>query len=590
MRTHRLSRPGKSLLSLTVAAALLVATGCWQSASASGGTQPDLVISMVANPAVVQPGAPVDWVVTVSNIGTDAATTPVVVDFSYWFAQGKAGTGAGWTCSAVPASRIAIDRCSLPSLAAGASASFTIHNTAPSYAGTYSLDAVVDRLLTIAESNETNNTASASYVVPVNGLNDLVPIVAQSFPNGYSVLVPGETVVYSVRAGSISAYNGPATMSITDTLPAGFVFESYLSLNPDGTPGPACTQASGVVRCAGVSSGNGYLTGRTDVQITARVPLATGLVDYAGTNTVTVDSDNTVVETIETNNTATVATPVSNTLPDLKLTMSTASNPVVAGAVFTQQVTVSNIGVAPSPFVTTYLSPPLAGTWVSGGGPGVTCVKEAIGRSYRWRCDSATGLAPGESLTFTLQLQAPTLAGTTTTSGRVSTARPFATTAVRDLDPNNDTASADAVVAVGATPDPTPTPVPATFADLTTSVTGPATAALNSKPTYVVTVSNLGTAPSGPHSFTVYLRGYDRIDSLVAPAEYVCFIRKDHPTGRYIDCSGGVAAGATATLQVTVAGVYSAGTWPVTSTVDTQGTVVESSETNNSATVNTTVS
>jgi hypothetical protein len=55
------------------------------------------------------------------------------------------------------------------------------------------------------------------------------------------------------------------------------------------------------------------------------------------------------------------------------------------------------------------------------------------------------------------------------------------------------------------------------------------------------------------------------------------------------DCSGGVAAGATATLQVTVAGVYSAGTWPVTSTVDTQGTVVESSETNNSATFNTTV-
>jgi hypothetical protein len=81
---------------------------------------------------------------------------------------------------------------------------------------------------------------------------------------------------------------------------------------------------------------------------------------------------------------------------------------------------------------------------------------------------------------------------TTTTRARVTTAKPYSSTSVCDIGPNNNTASADA-----------------------------------------------------PHSFTVYLRGYDRIDSLVAPPEYVCFIRKDRSAGRYIDCSGCLAAGAT---------------------------------------------
>jgi hypothetical protein len=244
MRSHRLSRPGKSLLSFTVCAAVLVATGCWQSASAAGGNQPDLVISMVANPAVVQPSAPVDWVVTVSNAGTADAKSPVVVDVAYWFAQGKAGVGAGWTCTAVPVSRSPIDTCTL---AAGASASFTIHNTAGAYAGTNSLTAIVDRGLTIAESDETNNTATASYVIPVNGPSDLVPLVTQSFPNGGGVLLPGELVVYSVRAKSVSLYTGAVTMAIIDTLPAGCAFVSYLSLKSDGTPAGPCTVAGSVL-------------------------------------------------------------------------------------------------------------------------------------------------------------------------------------------------------------------------------------------------------------------------------------------------------------------------------------------------------
>jgi hypothetical protein len=104
-------------------------------------------------------------------------------------------------------------------------------------------------------------------------------------------------------------------------------------------------------------------------------------------------------------------------------------------------------------------------------------------------------------------------------------------------------------------------------------------------------VANVGTAAAGPNVFTVFLRGYDRIDSLVAPAGYSCGVRKDHPAGRYVDCTGsGLAGGANATLKVIGAGVYSAGTWQVTATADSFANVQELSEANNTATLNTVVS
>jgi hypothetical protein len=584
-------RHRKSVVSLALGAALLIVGGGTQSASAAGKALPDLVVTIAANPSVVQPGSPVDWVVTARNIGAADATTPVTVDVNYYFAQGKAGIGAGWTCAAVPASRTPFDRCTLPSLAAGASATFTIANTATGYAGTNSLAAAIDQGLTIAESDETNNVSTGSYVVPVNAPSDLVPVVIASYQT-IVPLLPTEEVTYNIQAKSNSTYFGPVQMSITDTLPAGFTFVRYTSVLADGSPGATCTEASGVVTCTGATNGDGNSIGTTYIMITALPPVATGLVDYTAINTVSVDSANTVVETDETNNTTTTAVPVSNTLPDLQLQMTTDPSPVVAGSVVTHLVTLTNIGPAAAPVATVDFSRTNPTNWISGGGPGVTCVPGVLGIKVPDRCTTA-GLAPGASVTFPVQFRAAAVVGTTLTAATASTGLSPTIAPTRELNYANNSALVSDVVAVASptAPPVTTTPPVTTFADFTTTVTGPATAALNGKPTYTVSVANVGTAAAGPNTFTVYLRGYDRIDSVVAPAGYNCAVRKDHPAGRYVDCTGSaLAVGATATLSVVGAGAYSAGTWPVTATADSFANVTELSEANNTATFNTLVS
>jgi large repetitive protein len=588
MHDFKQVRHRKSVVSLALGAALLIVGGGAQSASAAGKALPDLVVTIAANPSIVQPGAPVDWVVTARNIGIADATTPVTVDVNYYFAQGKTGSGAGWTCSAVPASRTPFDKCTLPSLAAGASATFTIANTATGYAGTSSLSAVIDQSLTIAESDETNNASTGSYVVPVNAPSDLVPVVIQSYQTTVPIL-PTEEVTYNIQAKSISTYFGPVQMSITDKLPAGFTFVRYTSVLADGSPGATCTEASGLVTCTGATNGDGNSIGTTYIMITALPPVAAGLVDYTAINTVTVDSANTVAETDETNNTTTTAVPVSNTLPDLQLQMTTEPGPVTAGSVVTHTVTLTNVGpgAAPAAFVDFSRMP---NAWISGGGPGVTCVA-TFSRTQWARC-TAAGLAPGASVTFPVKFQAGDFAATiTSVATAITVVDALTSSVVREGNYANNSASVSDVVSGPPVPPVPTTPPVTTFADFTTTVTGPATAALNGKPTYTVSVANVGTAAAGPNTFTVYLRGYDRIDSVVAPAGYNCAVRKDHPAGRYVDCSGsGLAVGATATLSVIGAGAYSAGTWPVTSTADSFANVTELSETNNTATFNTVVS
>jgi CARDB/Domain of unknown function DUF11 len=592
MRHFKQVHPRKSVAYLALGVALLVVGGGAQSASAAGKALPDLVVTIAANPSVVQPGAPVDWVVTARNIGTADATTPVTVDVNYYFAQGKAGSGTGWACSAVPASRTPFDKCTLPSLAAGASTTFTIANVATGYAGTNSLTAAIDQGLTIAESDETNNASTGSYVVPVNAPSDLVPVVTASYPATVPLL-PTEEVTYNIQAKSISTYFGPVSMSITDTLPAGFTFVRYASVLADGSPGATCTDAAGVVTCTGATNGDGNFIGTTYIMITARPPAATGLVDYTAINTVTVDSANTIAETDETNNALTTSVPVSNTLPDLQVQMSTEPGPITAGAVITHLVTLTNVGPAAAPVATVDFPHSNPINWISGGGPGVTCVSNVgLGLKTPAHC-TTSGLAPGASVTFAVKIQAPTVAGTTNSVAFASTGSIPTIAPTRELNYANNAALVADVVAVGSVPvPPVPTiPPVSTFADFTTTVTGPATAALNAKPTYTVSVANVGTAAAGPTVFTVFLRGYDRIDSLVAPAGYTCVVRKDHPAGRYVDCTGsGLASGASATLKVTGAGVYSAGTWEVTATADSFANVQELSETNNTATFNTVVS
>ncbi len=691
-------------LTVTMAAA----TSAYAASGFGGGGEPDLVGTVVATPAVVQPGAAATLAVVIRNTGT-APAGPFMVQF-----PGSVGTfiaGSAGTCTFSPTTRSGPARtlCASTGLAAGASSTFAFTITAPGAAGTYGATGTVDSTNAVVESNETNNTATGTYVVPVNGPFDFVPIHTVS---GQNPTLPTEQVTFTTKLNNIGIYSGFTTATITETLPIGFTLVSWVGSVTTWDPavGPvfnapgsvACTQSGDpstgvVVRCTGVPNYSGSSTEGGAIVIVGQPAATASLVDYSATDSVTVDSDNAYPESDETNNTATGSIRVSNMLPDLALAIDTPQSNVDAGSIITHNVTISNVGTGNDPLATVRVGS-VAGAWIGGGGNGVTCGILFSTRSGSVRGCWAPNLAAGTSLTFPIHLTASGLVGTTTTSLDVYT------TGAREVPPNADNyATSSVTVAIGgptdlstslvgqspvavgqpanfslsvfnsgigltaattveltlpsgfgfvsgggpsgvctavgqlvscpldpmgpkasrvfgitATVSATPgtytvstnadpanlvaesdetnnstsvtVVVSGAFADLTSSITGPATVATNAKPTYAFTVTNSGAVQADGVTFTVYSPGFDRVDTLVAPAGFTCTVRRIKNAGNYIDCAGGsLAPGASATAQITVAGSYGPGAWQVSVTADPSNVVQELSETNNRATLTTTV-
>jgi uncharacterized repeat protein (TIGR01451 family) len=676
-----------------------------------GGGQPDLTVKIAANPAEVQPGAPLVWMVSVTNSGSGAAGG---FDVLVPGTDGVGANGIGWTCASAPTTRSGPARtsCHSAGLLAGASSAIAIPKTAAGTAATYTISATADAGNVVAESNETNNTGTGSYVVPINGPYDFV--ARHTVSGGADPMLPLETVTFTTSVDNVGLYPGFTTVTVSDALPVGFTFVSWTAtvvswvaaVGPVYTsPGsvscaPAGDPATGViVTCTGVPNSSGASTAGGSVSIVAQPPAADGLVDYVATDSVAVDADNAINESDETNNTASGTRWVSNMLPDLAVQMSTPPSPIDAGGVINHEITISNTGTREAVFAQLRFTS-LAGSWIGGGGSGgVTC-----GVIFRTRSGATMGcgvanLPAGASVTFPLQLTAPGTVGTTTTSGNVyvvgarevppaadnvaSTTATVATAGAVDLTAavltapivavgqptsfaisvtNNGIGVAAATTVDNVLPDgftftsgatnvgpctatgqvvscPIDATAPgrtqilsifataprvagpyndnvvvdpsnvvaesdeannsanaavtvsAAFADLTTSIAGPATIASNGKPVYAVTITNSGNIAADTSSFTVYVRGFDRIDSTVVPAGWTCTTTRTKGIGNYVSCTGGpLGVGGSATVQIVAAGAYGRGAWPVTSTVDPTNAVQELSEVNNTATLSTTVS
>ncbi len=669
-----------------------------------GGGLPDLVVGISATPAVVQPGAALVWTVNVGNIGTAAAGAFMVLIPS---TAGFGATGAGWSCTSSVGSRSGPARtlCSTTGLAAGASSAFTIAATAVGTAGTYSISATADPVVfgaTVAESNETNNDATGSFVVPVNGPFDFV---ARHLVSSADPTLPSEPVTYTTTVDNIGLYPGFTTVTLTDALPVGFTFVSWTATVQNGlvfaSPGsvscvPAGDPATGVtVTCTGVPNSSFGSPQGGSVTIVAQPPAAVGLVDYVATDTVSVDSDNVIPESNETNNTATGVRRITNMLPDLAVAMTTSPTPVAPGGVITHDITVTNTGTGNAPTAVVAFGP-LAGTWIGGGANGFTCGVLFTTRSGSVMGCTMANLAAGASVTFPLQLTASGLVGTTTTAANVyvvgtrqevpgpdNVAQTTATIAVagavdlsvavtttspvavhqptslfvtvtnsgiglaaattvetvlpdgfvftsgsssaglctatgqvvscpiletapkrtQSLVVNTTTPAAGGAFSSTVTVDPAglvaesdetnnstvvPITVSGAFADLTTTITGPATSPTNGKPVYSVTVANTGNATADAPAVTLRESGFVKIDSVTAPAGWTCLASR---IKTIVFCNGGsLASGDTVTFQVTVAGAPARGVaTSFSSAVDPGNAIQELSETNNTASFTTTV-
>jgi uncharacterized repeat protein (TIGR01451 family) len=702
-RTSKRSRIFLAGATATGVLAGLASAGALTRAHAAGGSrQPDLTVTVAADLPVAQPGVAGAWSVVASNVGTAPAAAFIV---SFPGTSGRGATGTGWTCITTAPTRSGAARswCTSAGLAAGETSTITIPFTAPGTAATYSLTATIDSGNAVVESNETNNTATGSYVVPVNGPYDFT---VQQVVSGPDPVLPSETVTFTNSVQNIGLYPAFTTVTLTNALPPGFSFVSWtpnyapflppsaVSCTPSGEPTTGV-----IVTCIGVANSIAGSTPPVTIDIVAQPAATTELVDYIAANVVTVDSDNAFPESNETNNTATGSRRISNMLPDLALQITSPPNPIEPGGVITHDITVTNTGSGNSPVAVVRFGS-YAGIWIGGGGNGATCGVLFTTRSGATRGCNVGALAAGASVTFPLQLRASGLVGTTTTSGNVSVSGAREVPAGPD---NSATATAtvvtpgpvDLTVAIATTPSipvgqPTlfqvtvtnggiglaaattvnttlPTgfvltsgatdvggvcsatgqvvscpldaiapgrsvsltinatapsvagsfsvvadvdlanvvpesdetnntaaaavEVSGVFADLTTAITGSVTAATNAKLAYTITVTNVGSLAAPASTFTLYERGFDRVDSVVAPAGWGCQVSRVKNAGNYVFCTAPILEpGAAGTIQLSLAGSYGRGAWDVTSGVDTGNAIQELSETNNTAWFSTTVS
>ncbi|KQR17450.1 CARDB domain-containing protein [Cellulomonas sp. Leaf334] len=160
-------------------------------------TSPDLQVALTTNPITVTPTQAISVGATIRNSGTagSAATTAVVA---------IGGTTVGTV--------------NVPALAAGAQTTITV-NGGTRATGTYPLTVTVDPANTVAESNETNNTASGSVVVATTPTGD------------GSDLAAGRPATASSTEFSFAAGNAVDADPNTYWEGAGGAYPSWLAVN-----------------------------------------------------------------------------------------------------------------------------------------------------------------------------------------------------------------------------------------------------------------------------------------------------------------------------------------------------------------------
>lgn len=211
----------------------------------------------------------------------------------------------------------------IPSLAAGASANITFSYTAPQLAATkvFTVTATADSTGAVAETNESNNTRSATFTVLA-----LPDLVVSALTCDKPVYETDEMVTVSATVRN----DGPTTATATTV---------RLTVTGIGTYSRSISALA---------------TGASQtVQFTFTAP--TALTAQSITVTAFADPDNIVQESNETNNTRTAVVAVNALRPDIEVTDSTITD-WYAGMQVTISATVRNRTAQPVPAVAIQLT------------------------------------------------------------------------------------------------------------------------------------------------------------------------------------------------------------------------------------------
>ncbi len=354
------------------------------------GSLSDLAVTKSHLPAVIVPGLPVDWTISVNNLGPSVTPIATISDSLPAGFEVTSVSSSSWSCTNTTTSV----SCSATDLAVGTSTIVVRTTSDPAISGSITNSAV---LTSVTDPISLNNTGSVTSVLVPNG------DVRISKSHAPTVLPAGTTATWTVdvtNVGPSSARN----VVMTDPFAPGVTVTNVTSSDP----GWSCsTDVSQVVTCSNALVGPGQ---STTFEITGDI--SPGLPAGSLTNTASVTTS-TIQDT--TNDLATdVATVVAEA--DLATTKSRIGT-LVSGSAITYRVVAVNNGPADVEGATVIdiIPSELAGaTWSCTGPRPGACPESGLGN-----LSAPISLKHHEQAVFTISATA--LAGATGTVQNVAT-------------------------------------------------------------------------------------------------------------------------------------------------------------------------
>jgi uncharacterized repeat protein (TIGR01451 family) len=384
----------------------------------------DIAVTNSAAPSTVAPSANITYTQSLTNNGPSAATTvsfteavPTNTTFVSLASPGS------WGCITPAVGGTGTVTCSIATLAAGSSGSFTLVTKVN--AGTATGTIITDTDMgssSITDPNPANNSATANVTVAQANQADMAVTISQN-PNP---VLAGANITYT----AVVTNNGPATattVTAVDTIPANTTFSS------DTVPsGWTCVVNATTVSCTNPSLAANASSTFTFV-FTVIAGTAPGTVI---TNSITVGSA--VSDPTSSNNTATITdTVTSPSQADLSINKSGAPEPVNQGDTLTYTLTVANNGPASAANVVVTDPLPSAVTYQSSSATQGTC-SQAGGTVT---CNIGT-MSNGQIVTITISVTATVFSSS---SYAVNTATVSSTTSDPDSSNNSSTFSSTIV-------------------------------------------------------------------------------------------------------------------------------------------------
>ena len=339
----------------------------------------DLAITK-SGTANVLVGSDITYHLSVVNHGPSDAATVSVVDSLPAGVTFVSAAGAGWTCTNV--GNVSVT-CARPALVTGATAPLiTVVVTAPATNGT--LTNTADVAAATADPNLANN--SDSFDTSVGPAADV-----SVTKTGPASATPGGHLTYHL----VVLNSGPSvatSVSVTDTLPTGVVFDSATG------GGWTCTSNANVsVTCTRPTLAVGATAPTISIAVTAPGHAAT-LTDVAKVSNAVLDPD-------LNNNTDSATTEVAPAA-DLSL-VKTGPATVEAGGRLVYSLAVANAGPDPATSVKVVDTLPAGVTFVSASGSGwacthdgdttVTCTRASLGDGAQAPTITLVVTAPGQA-------------------------------------------------------------------------------------------------------------------------------------------------------------------------------------------------